>query len=57
VLTGRITWSPRARPNSGASFAASRMLPTEPVFIVSNARSGSTLLRYLLDAHPDIATP
>lgn len=33
------------------------MLPTEPVFIVSNARSGSTLLRYLLDAHPDIACP
>ena len=33
------------------------MLPAEPVFIVSNARSGSTLLRYLLDAHPDIACP
>jgi hypothetical protein len=29
----------------------------EPVFIVCNARSGSTLLRYLLDAHPDIACP
>jgi sulfotransferase family protein len=28
-----------------------------PVFIVCNARSGSTLLRYLLDAHPDIACP
>lgn len=32
-------------------------LPTEPVFIVCNARSGSTLLRYLLDAHPGIACP
>jgi hypothetical protein len=27
------------------------------VFIVSLARSGSTLLRYLLDAHPDIVSP
>lgn len=27
------------------------------VFIVSPARSGSTLLRYLLDAHPQIACP
>jgi sulfotransferase family protein len=35
----------------------SGMLPTEPVFVVCNARSGSTLLRYLLDAHPDIACP
>jgi hypothetical protein len=27
------------------------------VFVVSPARSGSTLLRYLLDAHPEIAGP
>lgn len=27
------------------------------VFVVSLARSGSTLLRYLLDAHPDIVSP
>ena len=27
------------------------------VFVVSPARSGSTLLRYLLDAHPDIVSP
>jgi hypothetical protein len=33
------------------------VLPAEPVYIVCNARSGSTLLRYLLDAHPDIACP
>lgn len=32
-------------------------MSTEPVFIVCNARSGSTLLRYLLDAHPEIACP
>lgn len=35
----------------------SAALPAEPVFIVCNARSGSTLLRYLLDAHPDVACP
>ncbi len=29
----------------------------QPIFIVCNARSGSTLLRCLLDCHPDIACP
>ena len=28
-----------------------------PVFVVTLARSGSTLLRYLLDSHPDIVSP
>jgi hypothetical protein len=28
-----------------------------PVFLVSVARSGSTLLRYLLDTHPDVTCP
>jgi hypothetical protein len=28
-----------------------------PVFILTPARSGSTLLRYLLDAHPELACP
>jgi hypothetical protein len=27
------------------------------VFVVTLARSGSTLLRYLLDAHPEITAP
>lgn len=31
--------------------------PTAPVFILSCARSGSTLLRYLLDAHAELACP
>jgi hypothetical protein len=35
---------------SGYSFA-------DPVFVLCNARSGSTLLRFLLDAHPEIACP
>lgn len=29
----------------------------DPVFILCNGRSGSTLLRFLLDAHPDLACP
>jgi len=29
----------------------------EPVFVLCAARSGSTLLRFLLDAHPDLACP
>jgi protein-tyrosine sulfotransferase len=34
----------------GASFA-------DPVFVLCNGRSGSTLLRFLLDAHPELACP
>jgi hypothetical protein len=29
----------------------------DPVFVLCAARSGSTLLRFLLDAHPDLACP
>jgi protein-tyrosine sulfotransferase len=28
-----------------------------PIFILSHARSGSTLVRYILDAHPRVASP
>ena len=31
--------------------------PADPVFVLCAARSGSTLLRFLLDAHPDLACP
>jgi hypothetical protein len=30
---------------------------SDPVFVLCLARSGSTLLRFLLDAHPDLACP
>lgn len=36
-------------PASGSS--------ADPVFVLCNGRSGSTLLRFLLDAHPDLACP
>jgi Sulfotransferase family len=29
----------------------------DPVFVLCNGRSGSTLLRFLVDAHPDLACP
>src|SRR5215472_3506155 len=29
----------------------------DPVFVLSNGRSGSTLLRFVLDAHPELACP
>jgi Putative sterol carrier protein len=31
--------------------------PSPPIFILSDIRSGSTLLRYILDTHPDICSP
>ncbi len=36
--------------DSGSSFA-------DPAFVLCNARSGSTLLRFLLDAHPELSCP
>ena len=36
---------------------ASRFTFADPVFVLCNGRSGSTLLRFLLDAHPDLACP
>jgi hypothetical protein len=32
-------------------------VPADPVFVLCAARTGSTLLRFLLDAHPDLACP
>lgn len=34
-----------------------RRTKVRPVFVVSLARSGSTLLRYLLDSHPQVVSP
>jgi hypothetical protein len=44
VLTGRGT-----NPPAGTF--------PDPVFVLCNGRSGSTLLRFLLDAHPELACP
>jgi hypothetical protein len=35
----------------------SRRRSVRPVFVVTPARSGSTLLRYLLDSHPEVVSP
>jgi hypothetical protein len=35
----------------------SRRRSVRPVFVITPARSGSTLLRYLLDSHPEIVSP
>jgi hypothetical protein len=37
--------------------AAAQGVVLDPVFVMCNGRSGSTLLRFLLDAHPDLACP
>jgi Sulfotransferase family len=43
--------------SSDGSALTSTSVPGEPVFVLCNGRSGSTLLRFLLDAHPDLACP
>lgn len=36
---------------------ATGMVGADPVFVLCGGRSGSTLLRFILDAHPDLACP
>jgi Sulfotransferase family len=58
---------PESRPSvqrlAGADADAPEALPdgwlavTDPVFVLCSARSGSTLLRFLLDGHPGLACP
>jgi Sulfotransferase family len=43
-------------PPDRAEDEAARQRP-DPVFVLCMARSGSTLLRFLLDAHPELACP
>jgi Sulfotransferase family len=49
-----MSW-PESTDGSGAGLAAG--VPAPPVFVLCGGRSGSTLLRFLLDAHPDLACP
>ena len=42
---------------SGSAAAPGTEPVADPVFVLCNGRSGSTLLRFVLDAHPDLACP
>lgn len=51
----------RRRPSDAASSSPTvgstdRLVPS-PIFVLSSVRSGSTLLRVILDSHPDIYAP
>ena len=41
----------------GGPWAARAGSLADPVFVLCNGRSGSTLLRFVLDAHPELACP
>lgn len=41
----------------GLGVAGGRGASADPVFVLCMGRTGSTLLRFLLDAHPDLACP
>jgi hypothetical protein len=47
----------RARQGPGADSAAPSPEQQSPVFVLSASRSGSTLMRFILDSHPDLACP
>jgi hypothetical protein len=49
-MTELMTVHPRFTAQAGLSFP-------DPIFVLCNGRSGSTLLRFLLDSHPDLACP
>jgi hypothetical protein len=49
--------APVARSTTPRPTRSGRRTKVRPVFVVTLARSGSTLLRYLLDSHPDIVSP
>jgi Sulfotransferase family len=48
-----------AGPTTGLVLPGGRsaLAAADPVFVLCTGRSGSTLLRFLLDAHPDLACP
>jgi Sulfotransferase family len=51
------TQSPPAATASGIASSGRNLALDEPVIVLTAARSGSTMLRLLLDAHPDLACP
>lgn len=53
----RVGAEPTPTKATSVSRAARRPVLDEPVIILTSARSGSTLLRLILDAHPDLACP
>lgn len=55
TAAGRST--PSWKKSAGRPKPGGRMTALRYVFVVSAARSGSTLLRYLLDSHPEITNP
>lgn len=56
-------WHPAAMPDisrregPGAEMVAASPQQQSPVFVLSASRSGSTLMRFILDSHPDLACP
>src|SRR5216683_1375652 len=57
ALADQVT-GPLPFPWPGAAGGEGRSgVRADPVFVLCAARSGSTLLRFLLDAHPDLACP
>jgi protein-tyrosine sulfotransferase len=58
VLGQRTLTEARKRSSDVHPHSSSSHMPgPDPVFILCLARSGSTLLRFLLDTHPDISCP
>lgn len=59
VPTDRAAAMPTVVPSEGAAAGLAGRGPAwaNPVFVLCGGRSGSTLLRFVLDAHPDLACP
>jgi hypothetical protein len=57
VLEAATGESPMERFAPAGNGHANGKLPMDPVFVLCMGRSGSTLLRLILDTHPDLACP
>jgi hypothetical protein len=55
--TWRVLGQPQRQAEKRRRPVPPRPPGTDPVFVLCAGRSGSTLLRFLLDAHPDLACP
>lgn len=53
---GRMKWV-AIGPTSGKKLATDMGSSNQPIFVVCHARSGSTLMRYILDTHEDLCCP
>jgi len=52
-----MSWLWNSQPDGEPRAVSHKSMQAAPVFLIGCHRSGTTLMRYLLDAHPNLACP